>query len=99
MERFDALGAATRPANATYDTIMTDKNQAPPDDSLSGDKATPAPRLRLRLTNSTEVARECAALYKQGKAGVREISDVSKLANTLAILGRLLQDSDLEKRL
>ena len=80
--------------------MTTDKNQAPPEDSRSGDKPTPAPvRLRVPLTNSSQVAAECAKLYREGKSGLREVGDVSKLANTLAILGRLLQDSDLEKRL
>jgi hypothetical protein len=79
--------------------IMTNKKRTAPDDSHAGDKATPSPRLRLRLTNSSHVAAECARLYREGKAGVRDVGEVSKLSNTLAILGRLLQDSDLEKRL
>ena len=57
------------------------------------------PRLRLKLATSQDVCRELARLYREGKAGQREVTDVSRLANVLQILGRLIETSDLEKRL
>ena len=40
-----------------------------------------------------------ARLYREGKAGLRDVADVSRLANVLSLLGRLIEGSDLEKRL
>jgi hypothetical protein len=54
------------------------------------------PRLRLKLATSQDVCRELARLYREGKAGQREVTD---MANVLQILGRLIETSDLEKRL
>lgn len=59
----------------------------------------PAPRLRLPLATAADVRRELARLYREGKAGQREAADVSRLANILAILGRLIEASDLEARI
>lgn len=38
-------------------------------------------------------------LYKEGKAGSRDVGDVSKLANVLGLMARLIETSDLEARL
>jgi hypothetical protein len=57
------------------------------------------PRLRLKLATSQDVCRELARLYRDGKSGQREVADVSRLANVLQILGRLIETSDIEKRL
>ena len=58
-----------------------------------------APRLRLRLNTIDDVKAEMARLYREGKAGLREVGDLSKLANVLALLGRLIEGSELERRL
>lgn len=57
------------------------------------------PRLRLPLACIEDVRRELARLYREGKSGRRDVSDVSKLANVLQILARLIADSDLEARI
>lgn len=62
------------------------------------DSATP-PRLRLPLGTAEEVRRELARLYREAKAGQRDVSDSSKLANMLQILARLIETSDLEARI
>lgn len=59
----------------------------------------PSPRLRLPLTTANDVKREMARLYREGKAGRRDVADVSRLANVLALLGRLIEGADLETRL
>jgi hypothetical protein len=59
----------------------------------------PAQRLRLPLATATDVLRELARLYREGKAGTRDIADVSRLANVLGILGRMIETGDLEARL
>ena len=57
------------------------------------------PRMRLKLKTIDDVKMEMARLYREGKAGLRDVSDVSRLANVLALLGRLIEGSDLEKRI
>ena len=65
------------------------------------DPSAPAapPRLRLKLKTIDDVRAEMARLYREGKAGLRDVADVSRLANVLSLLGRLIEGSDLEKRL
>ena len=58
----------------------------------------PAKRLRLPLRKLDEVKAELARLYREGKAGQRDVSDVSKLAHVLNLLGRLIVDQELESR-
>jgi hypothetical protein len=57
------------------------------------------PRARLPLKTAENVRAELARLYREGKTGRRDISDVSKLANVLQILGRMIETEDLESRL
>jgi hypothetical protein len=45
------------------------------------------------------VRRELVALYREGKAGTRDVTAVSKLANVLAIVARLIEGGELERRL
>lgn len=63
------------------------------------DTGTPPVRLRLRLNTIDDVKAEMARLYREGKSGQRDVSDVSRLANVLSLLGRLIEGSDLERRL
>ena len=57
------------------------------------------PRLRLKLNSIDDVKAEMARLYREGKAGTRDVSDVSRLANVLALLARMIEGSDLERRI
>ena len=65
------------------------------------DPSAPAapPRLRIKLKTIDDVRAEMARLYREGKAGTRDVADVSRLANVLSLLGRLIEGSDLERRL
>lgn len=65
----------------------------------SSDAADPPGRLRLKLKTMDDVKAELARLYRQGKAGRRDVAEVSKLANVLSILGRLIEGVDLAARL
>ena len=80
---------------------MADKEHleivAGPDNT--GDIDSPPRRLRLPLSTAEDVKRELARIYREGKAGQRDVGDVSKLANVLALLARLIETSDLERRL
>jgi hypothetical protein len=38
-------------------------------------------------------------IYRQGRDGERDVSDASKLANILTMIARILEGSDLEKRI
>jgi hypothetical protein len=59
-----------------------------------------APRpSRLRLDTIDRVRREMAKLYRDGRDGRRDTQDVSRLANVLALIGRLIEGGDLEKRI
>ncbi|MBO9685664.1 MAG: hypothetical protein J7598_03545 [Mitsuaria chitosanitabida] len=51
-------------------------------------------RLRLPLGTMGNVKAELARLYRDGKAGRRDIAEVSKLANVLSILGRLIEGTE-----
>lgn len=55
--------------------------------------------MRLKLQTIDDVRAEMARLYREGKAGTRDVAEVSKLANVLALLGRMIEGSDIEKRL
>jgi hypothetical protein len=57
------------------------------------------PRLRLRLLTAGDCRKEIARIYRQGKSGERDVSDVSKLANVLAILNRCIETGDFEQRI
>lgn len=63
------------------------------------DGPSPPSRLRLRLQTAEDCASEMARLYREGKAGTRDVGDVSKLANVLGLMARLIETSDLETRL
>ena len=62
----------------------------------------PAPavrRYRARLDTVGNVSRELAKLYREARSGKIDISDASKLSNMLAIIGRIIGESELEVRL
>ncbi|OOG57456.1 hypothetical protein [Polaromonas sp. C04] len=63
------------------------------------DAPTPPVRLRLKLSSAEDVRRELARIYREGKTGARDVSDVSRLANVLQILARCIETGDLERRI
>jgi hypothetical protein len=67
--------------------------------TASRDAPDPPCRLRLKLATADDVRKELAKIYREGKAGLRDIGDVSKLANVLMILNRCIEAGDLEKRI
>ena len=78
---------------AANDTMNDEQAPAAP----TGE-ATPPRRLRLKLKTMDDVKSELARLYRDGKAGRRDIADVSKLANVLSIIGRLIEGVELARR-
>lgn len=74
---------------------MADREKTP---ASTGEVAEP-PRLRLRLKTMDDVKAELARLYREGKAGRRNVADVSRLANSLSILGRLIEGSENTARI
>lgn len=65
----------------------------------SSEGTQPVPRLRLPLKTLDDVKAELARLYREGKAGRRDVAEVSKLANVLSILGRLIEGVELAARI
>jgi hypothetical protein len=70
-----------------------------PDTSENDTESSSPPRLRLKLSTATDVVRELARLYRSGKSGEIPVADVSRLANVLQIIGRLIETSEVELRL
>ena len=56
-------------------------------------------RCRLRLDTVDRCRREMARLYKAGRDGRRDTQDVSRLANVLALIGRMIEGGQLEARI
>lgn len=65
--------------------------------------ATPRPArrkaFRAKLNNVRDVQNQLARLYREARSGTIKVEDASRLANVLAILGRMIGDSDLETRI
>lgn len=78
---------------AMNDTMTEEQTPAGP----TGE-TTPPRRLRLKLKTMCDIKAELARLYRDGKAGRRDIVDVSKLANVLSIIGRLIEGVELARR-
>lgn len=55
--------------------------------------------VRLRLDTSTDCQRALARLIRSTMAGKIATSDLSRYANALMVLARLIEGGDLEKRL
>jgi hypothetical protein len=56
-------------------------------------------RHRQRLDSLPRVRREMARIYLDAKRGDRNTQDASRLANILALIGRLIEGSELEGRI
>ena len=68
--------------------------------------AAPAPlsrkvpvRVRCKLASATDCHREAAAIYRLWKSGMLDSQELSRAANVLAIIARIVTDSELEARL
>lgn len=67
-------------------------------DPDQGVKAAPTPR-RDRLASLTDVRREMSRIYRDMKHGKRPSQDGSRLVFVLTSIAKLIEQSDLEKRL
>lgn len=77
-------------------------NDEPEGRASAGDQPSPpggAKRLRLRLNTVDDVKKELARLYRDARAGQLETHDASRMANMLAILGRIIEGADIEERM
>jgi hypothetical protein len=67
------------------------------------DHEIPAPRQlaerRARLDTPAKVRRELCLLYHEARHGRLDVLDASRMANILALVGRLLEGAELEERL
>lgn len=54
---------------------------------------------RAKLASVRDVSAELGKLYREARAGKIEVADASRLANVLAIVARILSDSELEARI
>jgi hypothetical protein len=61
--------------------------------------STLSPLPRVQLDSLERVRREMARLYVEGKHGRRDVQEVSRLANVLALIGRMIEGADLERRI
>src|ERR671913_1803670 len=57
------------------------------------------PLPRVQLDSLERVRREMARLYVEGKHGCRDVQEVSRLANVLALIGRMIEGAELERRI
>jgi hypothetical protein len=56
-------------------------------------------RSRLRLDTMDRIRREVTRLYREGRDGERDTQDVSRLANVLALIARMIEGGQLEARI
>jgi hypothetical protein len=71
------------------------------DDADDNGEGTPLrPRCRLRLDTLDRARRELAKIYRAAAYDkTRDVSDASKLGHLLTMIARILEASDLEKRI
>lgn len=56
-------------------------------------------RVRVKLETVTDARKEMSKLYREARAGKIDIADASRLANILMLIGRMIEGSDIERRL
>ncbi len=54
---------------------------------------------RAKLTSVRDCSAELGKLYREARANKVNVADASRLANILAIVARILSDSELEARI
>ena len=63
----------------------------------SGKEVRPSPR--LNLTTIEDVRRELARVYRDARSGKIEASNATRLAYILDLMRKMIETSDLEKRI
>lgn len=56
-------------------------------------------RYRAKLDSLQDVKREMAKLYRESRSGVLDVQDATKLTWMLQAVGKVIEGSDLEKRI
>jgi hypothetical protein len=69
------------------------------DQSELGEPPVKARRSRVRLETVADCRREAARQFRRAINGECKIEDMSRLVNALAIIGRMVSDGDVERRL
>lgn len=77
--------------------MKTRPPKSAPTTANTEDKSPSIPR--LDLTTMEHVRAELARLYRQAKNGNLDISSASKLAYILSLLAKIIEGSDIEKRI
>lgn len=73
------------------------KHQPVTIDGASGNCAPTPPK--IKLNNLEDVRREMARVYREARAGTMDASEAGRLAYILTGIGKLIEVTDLEKRL
>jgi hypothetical protein len=72
-------------------------------DDPAASASTPRPirrkAFRARLETIRDVQNQIARLYREARSGTIDVQDASRLANVLAILGRMIGESEFEARI
>lgn len=56
-------------------------------------------RYRVKLDTMQDIRREMAKLYRESRSGMLEVQEATKLTWCLQAIGRVIEGSDLEKRI
>lgn len=56
-------------------------------------------RYRAKLDSMQDVRREMAKLYRESRSGIIEVVDATKMTWMLQAIGKVIETSDLEKRI
>lgn len=54
---------------------------------------------RAKLNTVRDVQNQIARLYREARSGTIKVEDASRLANVLAILGRMIEGGEVEDRI
>jgi hypothetical protein len=72
-------------------------------DGITGEVETLPPqkgkRYRCQLDTMQDVRREMAKVYREARSGIVDVQDGTKLTWMLQAVGKVIEGSDLEKRL
>jgi len=82
--------------------VLTGPEPANPQNAWGSAVPSPKPAkkvVRLRLDTSRDCQRALARLIRATMAGTVETQDLSRYANAIAVLARLIEGGDIEKRL
>tara|TARA_R110002072_G_scaffold301401_1_gene481065 strand:- start:1494 stop:1679 length:186 start_codon:yes stop_codon:yes gene_type:complete len=53
----------------------------------------------VKLDTVQDARKEMSKLYREARAGKIDVQDASRLSNILMLIGRMIEGSDLERRL